>query len=508
MLRLLRNDTVIAMGGYVVQLVLTFGTGVIVAHVLGPGDYGLLNILRNLLATLATLAVLGLDVALLKYCGAAPPGDRKTEALVSRLRQLTGLLNLIIVLIAFMLSSDLELKFYPYANFALLFSLTMLALPMQTDVLMLGAVYKARNEASFYNLSTTYLQSIARVVMIVGALFYFRTILAVVIINVLQVAFSSLALLLHEFRRSRAAAAEARTADAPPVSDVRVGWRDVSAVMGVSLWLAVSAIVVGIMRGADMLVLGAGYATAREIGAYAALGSVAQLVQMFPMAASQSLGPNVSRHYFAGDMASVHRALNEYIYLSSIVSGFVFAGVAVFGERLNLVFGHGFEFNPLVCFLLPFGYLFSATLAPMGYALSMTGRHRFEVFILSLGCAILVGSCWLLTPRFGPAGAAASVVLGFAATNVMRFAYVSKSLGFIPGELKDLASPAVALAIAYLCKLAGGALGAVTLATTFVTCLAYAAAFFAVAFFFLFDERTKARVGRVYLSLLGKRAIH
>ena len=67
---------------------------------------------------------------------------------------------------------------------------------------------------------------------------------------------------------------------------------------------------------------------------------------------------------------------------------------------------------------------------------------------------------------------------------------------------------AVALAIAYLCKLAGGALGAVTLATTFVTCLAYAAAFFAVAFFFLFDERTKARVGRVYLSLLGKRAIH
>jgi O-antigen/teichoic acid export membrane protein len=178
----------------------------------------------------------------------------------------------------------------------------------------------------------------------------------------------------------------------------------------------------------------------------------------------------------------VKRELDSYLRLTAPASAFLFGGIAAFGPRLDLIFGAGFVFDPVVCFLLPLGQVLSATLGPLGYSLSMTGRHRAENAILVAGGALLVIGCALLVPPFGARGAAAVVAAAFFFVNVWRFAVVRKMIGAWPGAWRDFAAAPIALTLACLCAAAASRWGARDLATTALACSIYTVAFAAAAF--------------------------
>jgi O-antigen/teichoic acid export membrane protein len=253
----------------------------------------------------------------------------------------------------------------------------------------------------------------------------------------------------------------------------------------------------GMMRYVDVLVLGA-FAPAAVVGSYTALGSVAQLVSVWPIASSQTLGPIVSRHYHAGDYAAVRKALNDYIRFAAVVSGFLFGGVAAFGDHLDLLFGHSFHFRPLIAFLMPLGYLVSATLAPMGYSLSMTGRHRAELVILMIGGATLWSLCSLLVPRYGDVGAATAVCISFTVVNGVRFLWVGRTLGFIPGRLADIAPPVIAALLAFGAKLCLVVPLPRTLPVLLLGCVVYTLAYAGTAYRFLLDDAGRAKIQALY----------
>jgi O-antigen/teichoic acid export membrane protein len=215
------------------------------------------------------------------------------------------------------------------------------------------------------------------------------------------------------------------------------------------------------------------------------------------MASSQTLGPNISRHYHAGDFVALRQALNEYIHFSSVMSGFLFAGVAAFGDHLDLLFGPSFHFRPLIAFLMPLGYLISATLGPMGYALSMTGRHRVELVILTIGAVALWALCLLLIPRYGDVGAATAVCASFTLVNLLRFVWVGRTLGFVPGRLADLAPPVIATALSFGVKLGILAHLPRTLPVLLLGCVVYALAYAGVAYKFLLGEDGRAKIRAV-----------
>lgn len=487
MRRLLRSETFVALGGQIVQLTLTFATGILIARILGPSNYGIFNILRNTFLTVAILSPLGLDIGLLKYCGKAAPGDMKAIHVVSQLRRLVFAINFAVFLaFAFGLSKWLMDRYYHYEHFDILLSLIMIGLPITADLGISGAVFKARGQAAWFSLLTLYLQSLARIVMVGAAALFSPTLPTLVGVNVLQLAISEAGIFLFNRKKRPAPTAE-------PGPSGTADWGEVRLVLRESLWMALNMFVYGVMRLCDTLIL-SGYVAAREVGEYAALNTIAALVQIYPLAASQSLGPNVSRHFHAGDLQGVRKVLDDYIRFAAIASGFVFAGVAVFGERLDLIFGHDFQFNPIVCFIMPLGYILSATLAPTGFALSMTGRHKQELVILVIGNLTLLALCRLLIPGFGQIGAASAVALAFALTNILRFAYVSRVLGFIPGRLSDIAPAFVALAAAYAAKTLGNLLGPPTLITTFVSCVVYAAGFGGLCYWLFLSAEGKARL--------------
>ena len=277
--------------------------------------------------------------------------------------------------------------------------------------------------------------------------------------------------------------ADARSAGAPgsigapgstgaPPFEFAAAARKVGVILSESLWMALSLLVYQAMRFVDILILAA-LTSAKVTGEYTAMSNVAQLIQIYPGAISQTLGPRIAVLYKAGDLAGIQDELQDYSRKASMLGGFLFGGVAVFGTDLDLVFGKAFSFSWELAALLATGWYVSATLAPFGYVLSMTGRHRQELALLSVGAVVLVAGLVLLIPPLGSVGAALAVLIAFVSVNVIRCAYVIRILSLNPLRLRDLVPPVAFAYTALACIRTGAMLTERGLLHLAVECLAY-----------------------------------
>ena len=67
-----------------------------------------------------------------------------------------------------------------------------------------------------------------------------------------------------------------------------------------------------------------------------------------------------------------------------------------------------------------------------GWALSMTGKHLFELKVLSAGLIIATLLCWFAVPAFGQLGAAVATCTSVAVANIARALLARRSLGAFP----------------------------------------------------------------------------
>ena len=70
-----------------------------------------------------------------------------------------------------------------------------------------------------------------------------------------------------------------------------------------------------------------------------------------------------------------------------------------------------------------------ALLGPMGWALSMTGRHVQELAILLCGLALATLLCRFAIPQWGQLGAAVATCVAMSFTNLVRVICVRRAFG-------------------------------------------------------------------------------
>jgi O-antigen/teichoic acid export membrane protein len=490
--RLSRVEIPLIVGGQFVQLSLSLLTSVMVAKMLSAEGYGVVNLLRSLFVTVATGAPLGLDVALLKYWG--KHGDcARPRAVTLKLRAVTSTLSLLF-LIAFALFGGAPLaRIYRYKEFDWLLLVTLSSLPFACDSLILGAIYRARGMAAQYSVIVLYLQPILRVSLVIVAWLYWPTVKATVLIYPTQIIVSYLALRVHWFIVTRGVTKGFARTWSITILD-RGEWREALSILRESLWMCLSLFVAVMMRAVDIFFVGY-YADAKSLGEYSLLATIAQLIPFYPLAASQSLGSNISRLYHRGALGEIRRELSSYMQRASIIAGFLFAGLAVFGVRLDLLFGRGFHFGAAICVLLPLAHLLSGVLGATGFALSMTGKHREESWIIFAGLAVFIAACAILTPLYGPVGAAAATTICYVLMNVTRFTYVARHIGFFPGSASDLVPPAIGLALAFAARTLGDSLGPRDIVTTGLSACMYTMTYISIMVLFFIPRGLRERLG-------------
>lgn len=462
-------------------------TGIMVARMLGPVDYGVAGVLRSLFTSAMMFAPLGLELAFLKHIGKARSVAEVNAVPFNELRLLVFIWTAFLAFLAHTFAPDLQAKVYHFSDMAWLLTVTAISLPFGADLAILGAFYQSRERAGIYAVLTLYLQPTVRLLLLVWAWLYHPTLEFVVIIGTAQIIVSHTATLIHKHLWTQLECKE----------KLRSSRSDILRPMGVilkdSLVMMLSVATYSILRSGDMLILGS-FVTGKSVGEYAALSTVSQIIQTWPSASSQTLGPRVSRAYAAGDIKGVHHELAEYVRYASIVGSYLFAGIAIFGRDLDLVFGPAFEFDPLAALLLPTGYLLSATLAPMGFALSMTGRHGAELCILIAGAILLGTGAVVLVPTYGQAGAAGAVLIAFAAVNIIRYIYVARTLKIVPGKWRDFLPPAIALIAATTCREVMEILPVRTFLTLLLVCILYTCVYWALLFVVHLDSSERRSV--------------
>lgn len=476
----------IVAAGMLFQHAMLFLVGVIVARTVGAADYGQFSILRSITTALISATPLGLNLALLKHSALHDARKIELDDVYRDLRIIVFAVNAALPALCLAGAGNyIATHVYRFDGFALNLVIALASMPFLADLAVMGAFYRAKEKPAAFALLTTYLQPSLLLFMAAIAVISGPSVrLFVFTFTAASIASSILVLLDYRRRFLR-----------QPSGPIRLfaQWNEISAILRESLWMALNLLTYTAMRSVDILVLGL-YAPAREVGAYGVLSAISALVQTYPFAMSQTLGPRIARFHGAGDFAGIRAALDTSIARSVIVGGFVFGGIAGFGPYLDLVFGSSFAFSRLLALLLPLGWLISAVLAPTSYALSMTNAHRTDLAILAAGTAVLVISCFLSVPTYGSIAAAGSVVAAFTAINLTRFVYVSRLLGFVPGKPRDVLAPLVGLALGCILSLMMDASGVRTLAALFLACAVYTICYAAIALRLLITEAERAIV--------------
>ena len=457
------RETAIVSGGLLAQQVTVFATGVLIARYLGAGDYGILGILKSLSSLLLIVTPLGLDLALLKHASFYHERPEELQTTARALRLLVAACNMLLLsLVLLGLGAQLQRIYPAVPHFAALCAITMGGLVFATDIQISGALYRVFDRVVLYSIMVNYAQPFVRIAASFAVLAAGGGLQSVIYVNTLVFIFTSILI----------AAADSRRGTKPLPMAMRPLATKLGGILSESLWMAVSLLVYQMIRLVDVLILAA-FASPRDVGAYTAMSSVAQLIQIYPTAVSQTLGPEIAIAYRNNDLEAIKRALQNYLRRASLMGGYLLGGVAVFGTDLGLVFGNGFNFPWPLPVLLGFGWYVSATLAPFGYVLSMTGRHRRELVILLGGALLLIVCLLVLVPRLAGIGAALSVVTAFVAVNVVRCAYVVRIIERNPLHVANVLPPAAFLAAAFVCRQAGVTLAPQTLLNLLLECAFY-----------------------------------
>lgn len=443
------KEVVLFFGGMLWQQAVTFAAGVFVARWLGPADYGILSIVRNVFTVALIMAPLGMDLSLLRHLAEYDKAD-DTAGQVRLLRMIVLAVNLsVLAATLFLIGPFLQTHVYSQPHLTLYLTLTFVALPFAADTQLLTAVFRARRRPAFQVIASLYIQPLVRVAALIAFGLAGFGLPGVVLATAAGYAASSLTMSI----------ALRRIDGQDGVTRRPISRHEVTAVRGVfnySVWLGALLLTYGVLRNVDILILGH-FRAPREVGEYAALSTIAQIIPIYPQALSQTLGPTIAKFYKDGDMLGIKRELSNYLRRASLLSSPIFGAVAAFGPWLNLLFGKKYEFHPWLSLNLGAAFLISALLNPMGFPLSMTGRHKTEFMILITGTVGAILLCMTLAPTFGPNGVALGTSAGYLFINVVRMGVTSRFLRIIPGSLRDLGPPLICAVVGYTLKFSADA---------------------------------------------------
>jgi O-antigen/teichoic acid export membrane protein len=202
----------------------------------------------------------------------------------------------------------------------------------------------------------------------------------------------------------------------------------------------------------DILMLGR-YVPAEQLGQYSLAKTLFLLTGFFATAFSQGLGGMVADRHMRGDRAGLLHVTKQTFQWIALGTLPVFAVFLFWGAQLAQLFGPSFAISPAVVAWLAGGQFVLALFGPMGWVLSMTGRHVLEFRILASGLVVAVVLSAIAVPAHGQFGAAIASFCAIACVNGARMLYVRRALGAFPFDLRLVLFAAGGVGLAFLAKL-------------------------------------------------------
>lgn len=422
--------------------------GAFLGAYLGAADYGIVNLARTIFVVALVATPLGLDLALQRSLGRGDVGKAVIAGEVNWLR-LAALGFSAALALALLLggAAALEKYVFHYHEIGWALIVTMAALPFATDMNVLGGAYRGLFRPAPSLIATYVAQPTARMAAIFVLFLFTDRVSAAIIGTSLSYVVSGLLLAALALR------------DFPPGSLAQAGaLRRAKGVMSYSPVLGATTLILTFARSLDTMTL-AHFAPSIEVGRYAVVLLVGQLVAIIGASLGQTLGTRVAAAAHAGDRTGIARLLSDNMSLASILCAPFCLAIALWGADIDLILGPSYVIPLQVFAVASVGQWMMTTTHYSSYALSLTGRHQTELFNNIVALAIQAAGCLTLIPRYGMLGAAASTSISALAINLLRQGQIARMLGKSIFSLRMLTPLAVSALVAAPLYLLGQEIG-------------------------------------------------
>lgn len=216
-----------------------------------------------------------------------------------------------------------------------------------------------------------------------------------------------------------------------------VGWSStlLKAALGFSLPLIPHFVSGWLLRASDRWILDISHSSS-EVGAYFLALQFASLISLVMFSTNDAIAPRLLARYRDGGAAAAQAFHARIFPLYLLTAATLAAGTIVVGPLVVHIASHGKITHVSVPMsLLACGFVASTLYVPFAnafFALKTTQR----LFLLTMSAAALsVGLNLLLIPRFGPTGAATSLLLAYSVLLSLVMLFANRGLGlrtFIP----------------------------------------------------------------------------
>lgn len=412
------GDAGIALALRVTWAVLNYIAVLLLARWMLPVEYGRFALVLSILRPASILAGLGADTSVLRFIGQYRGQTRSgaIKAVITYAIWATSIASVFVT--ALLIGAFWTLARFGPVDAPLVYAVGLLLIPFYTISGVLGAIARSFGHVILALAPRDVLWRAALIPLGWAAVYLSGTeqqalallagsVICLAMLTALQYIWMAVKLPEH-------------VCDALPEPDA-VEWRRVTK----PIWI--SAIAVGIIGNADVLIVGA-FVDEIAAGRYFAIQRTAMLVTFMQVSANLIIGPEAARLYHANKIGQLQRLLKLAATMIFVPSFCALALFALFGEPILSLFGQDFVEYKSELLILAIGQAVSAAVGCVGILLAMTGHEKFlsrvQVGATLLALAVILVGTW----QFGTIGAAVGTALGISLRNLVVWVYARRNL--------------------------------------------------------------------------------
>ena len=186
-----------------------------------------------------------------------------------------------------------------------------------------------------------------------------------------------------------------------------------------------------IMNYTDIIMLGL-LGNTTDSGIYAVASRVAGLVVLPLMFINSLLLPYISSLYHSGRKVELQRLVSLSSRFAGLAAIILFAILWLSGDIILGLFGEEFGAGRRAMNILLAAQLVNVLSGSVGHLMSMTGRHAIASIVVTSSAALNVLMNYLLIPVYGIEGAAVATTVSIFIWNLVFVAYIHKDLDIRP----------------------------------------------------------------------------
>ena len=414
--------------------IIAFVSGLVVARTIGPNNYGLFILCRNLCQTGSIFSRSGFEIGMIRKIHDNKGNPLSQSSYITKALYISGAISFSLLLLVWLWGSTyLSTNIYHYNQFTSTFNIMVVLIPLLAVFRIYIGLYRAYYKIQQSVIAENILQPFSRLLIIL-VLFVFSIDLWTVIWGTLLSYLFVTYYLIYDAKKW--IKIYFFTPRLLPKINIGSYWR-------YSFLIALTSSVNLLLTKMDSFMIGY-YNGTEEIGKYAIIQLTVPVIAIFNGSFNQLLGPTIAELASEKNHEGMASAIRQHTRWMVIGSFPLFLIFTSFGKELLLIFGKDFTLPAMTITLLAGGQLVTALFSSTGFLLSMTKNYRYEFPVLLLALLINFFLNYLLIPKFGITGAASATLVALCVANILRVVIVSKIYHFFLFDRWMLFSPVLA----------------------------------------------------------------